>query len=232
MPEESTEIERHAAAETAKTRVYGFIDGFNLYHALEDFRHANSAEDRVRYQKYKWLCLRSLLHRYIQPHTEELAGVAYFTAYPSWDEAKRLRHATYVSALMSRGVHVIFGEFKLKTIICRATCKEAFMKYEEKQTDVNISTALIEFSQSYDKAILVTEDSDQVPAVRLLKKLYPSKSVFSLPPIGRNSKELLRVCDGKFSMTEQALIASQLPNPLTVAKAGNKSALLVKPNSW
>jgi len=143
-----------------------------------------------------------------------------------------LRHATYVSALISRGVHVTFGEFKLKTLTCRATCKQEFQTYEEKQTDVNISTALIDFAGAYDKAILLTEDSDQVPAVKLVKKLYPEKTVFTLPPIGRNSKELTRTCDGRFTMSEQALIDCQLPNPLPILRDGKQTALIVKPSSW
>jgi uncharacterized LabA/DUF88 family protein len=220
-------------AETkVKSRVYGFVDGFNLYHALEDFRHARTDEDRRKYQKYKWLCLSSLLKRYIEPQTDELVGVEYFTTYPTWDTDKKLRHSIYVSALISQGVHVTFGEFKLKTIGCRATCKQEFQVHEEKQTDVNISTALIALADSYDKAILLTEDSDQVPAVRLLKKLHPEKRVLTFPPIGRNSKELVRVCDGRLTMSEDALIACQLPNPIPIIKGGKQSAVLVKPSTW
>jgi uncharacterized LabA/DUF88 family protein len=167
-------------AETkAKSRVYGFVDGFNLYHALQDFRHARTDVEKRKYQKYKWLCLNSLLKRYIEPQTDELVGVEYFTSYPTWDTGKKLRHSVYVSALISQGVHVTFGEFKLKTLGCRATCKQEFQVHEEKQTDVNISTALIALADSYDKAILLTEDSDQVPAVRVLKKLHPEKRVLT-----------------------------------------------------
>jgi len=225
-------LEKIETEPAPRIRVCGIVDGFNLYHALEDFRHAVSEGDRSRYRKYKWLCLRTLLARYVQPLTESLVGVEYFTAYPTWSPDKKLRHATYVSALINRGVHVTFGEFKLKTIKCRATCKQEFQTYEEKQTDVNISTSLIDLAESYDKAILLTEDSDQVPAVRLLKKLHSEKRVFTLPPIGRNSKELTRVCDGRFTMTEQALVDSQLPNPLPIVKDGRQTAFIVKPSSW
>jgi uncharacterized LabA/DUF88 family protein len=220
------------ATEDTRKRVYGFVDGFNLYHAMQEFRHPRVEEDKVRFRKYKWLCLWSLIDRFVDEKTERLVGVEYFTAYPTWNKEKDLRHKTYVSAQISRRVHVTFGEFKRKTQNCRGACKEQFETHEEKQTDVNISTALIGFGDLYDKAILLTEDSDQVPAVRLFKKLYPNKTIFTLPPIGRNSKELVRVCDGKFTMDEQALIDCQLPNPMPIMKDGKQTSSIVKPSTW
>jgi uncharacterized LabA/DUF88 family protein len=213
-------------------RVYAFVDGFNLYHALDDFRHARTELERSKYRHYKWLCLHSLLSRYVNEKTERFAGIEYFTAYPTWNAAKELRHKTYVSALISRSVHVTFGEFKEKTISCRALCKTDFRTFEEKQTDVNISVGMVALAEKYDKAILLTEDSDQVPAVRLLKKLHPEKKIFTLAPIGRGSKELQRVCDGKFSMDEKALSDSQLPSPIEISKEGKRSSFIVKPKEW
>src|ERR1039458_10071174 len=173
----------------AKQRVYSMIDGFNLYHALDKFDHGVDEADQKRYQKYKWICLRTLIQQFVLPQ-EDLVGVHYFTAYPNWNEAKRLRHENYVKAVQSRGVDYTLGEFKPKHVDCRATCRERFDLREEKQTDVNIATKIIELANEYDKLVLVTADSDQVPAVRLLLKLHPQKKVFVLPPIGRNSKEL------------------------------------------
>jgi uncharacterized LabA/DUF88 family protein len=131
-------------------------------------------------------------------------------------------------------VHVTFGEFKQKTVDCRATCKQDFQMHEEKQTDVNIATAMLDFSDLYDKLILLTADSDQVPAVKLLKKLRPDKRVAVLPPIGRGAKELSRVCDETFKMSEEMLSECQLPNPFVIDRQGNKQGqmLLVKPPTW
>lgn len=52
-------------------RVYGFVDGFNLYHALERFEPAVRVADPDRYQKYKWLCLTSLINRFISAKSED-----------------------------------------------------------------------------------------------------------------------------------------------------------------
>jgi uncharacterized LabA/DUF88 family protein len=216
----------------AKPRVYSLIDGFNLYHALEKFPQGVDEADRNRYQKYKWLCLRTLIQRFVRPE-EEFVGVHYFTAYPNWDSAKRLRHQTYVNANRSRGVEYTLGEFKAKSIDCRATCRQEFQMNEEKQTDVNIAVKMLELADSYDKLILVTADSDQVPAVRLLQKLHPAKQVFVLPPIGRNSKELVNAAGKKrLTMTEDDLLQSLLPNPVDIVRNGKVTAQLWKPAVW
>jgi uncharacterized LabA/DUF88 family protein len=166
------------------------------------------------------------------PDGEELVGIHYFTAYPTWDEPKRLRHQTYIKAISSRGVEYTLGEFKPKWVDCRATCKQPFDMKEEKQTDVNIAVKMIEIANEYDTLILVTADSDQVPAVRLIRKLYPEKRIFVLPPIGRNSKELVRASGGnRLIMTEDHLRKALLPNPVNVVKDG-KTTQIWKPATW
>lgn len=85
----------------------------------------------------------------------------------------------------------------------------------------------------YDKAILLTADSDQVPVIKLLKTLYPSKRFANLPPIGRGAKDLGRVCHEQFKMTEAHLAACQLAIPLPVIREGKPTgAYLVKPSQW
>lgn len=225
-----TKVQEAQAVEMV--RVMTFIDGFNLYHALNKFDFGLDAADQARFQKYKWLCLKSLVGRFVKPKSEMLVGVEYFTTYPTWDEAKRLRHAAYVSAQICMGVHVTFGEFKKKNVDCRATCKQSFSMNEEKQTDINIATAMLELAGNYDKLILMTADSDQVPALKLIKKLHPQKQLAILPPIGRVAKELTQVCDEHFTMTEQHLIDCQLPNPIPIIRNGMQKSTLHKPASW
>ncbi len=215
-----------------KIRVVAFIDGFNLYHALDEYSRGATPEEKVRYQKYKWLCLTSLVKIFIRPTSEELVGVEYFTTYPSWNDGKLARHRTFVSAQIKMGVHVTFGEFKKKTVRCRADCMAEYTAYEEKQTDINIATSMLDFVSRYDKLILVTADSDQVPALKLLKKLHPTKRLASLPPIGREAKELAQVCGESFKMTEQHLSTCQLPNPFPLIRDGNQYGVLEKPLGW
>jgi uncharacterized LabA/DUF88 family protein len=217
---------------SSEIRVLALIDGFNLYHALDKLDRAATPQEQTKYRKYKWLCLTSLIKRFVAPHGEVLVGVEYFTTYPEWNPDKKLRHGTYVSAQIKMGVHVTFGEFKQKTVTCRASCKENFITHEEKQTDINIAVAMFDLSARYDKLILLTADSDQVPAIKLARKLYPTKIFASLPPIGRKSKELRQCCHQSFKMTEEHLRDCQLPNPLPVTHEGKQYGVLVKPPSW
>ncbi len=222
-------------AEKPRTRVYGFVDGFNLYHALQKFEPTDPVRDPDRYQKYKWLCLTSLFKRFIGAHTEELVGVEYFTAFPNWpnSNAKKLRHQQYVAAQRQMGVNITLGEFRSKPVDCQATCRRPFLVNVEKQTDTNIALSLISFADRFDKAILLTGDSDQVPAIKLLKRLYPEKKVAVLVPIGRGAKELQQVCDENFKMTENHLAASQLPNPLFIMRDGKPTGgVIVKPPKY
>lgn len=215
-----------------KIRVFGFVDGFNLYHALDEYSRGATPEEKVKYKKYKWLCLTSLIKIFVRPVSEEFVGLEYFTTYPTWNSTKRARHRTYVTAQIKMGVHVTLGEFKEKTMRCRADCQAEFKAYEEKQTDINIATAMLDFVDRYDKLILVTADSDQVPALKLLKKLHPTKKLASLPPIGREAKELAQVCDESFKMTEAHLAACQLPNQIPLLNGGHQYGVLEKPQGW
>lgn len=208
-----------------------FIDGF--YHALDKYDRGKDDLDKARYRKYKWLCLTSLIQRFISPETETLVGVKYFTTYPTWNAAKRFRHTIFVRAQVQMGAHVTFGEFKEKKLSCRADCRKDFSMNEEKQTDINIAIAMIDCAPQYDKLILLTADSDQVPALKLLDRLYPEKIRASLPPIGRKSKEIVNVCNGgKFQMTEQHLIECQLADPFPLFRDGKQYAQLNKPQEW
>jgi uncharacterized LabA/DUF88 family protein len=131
------------------------------------------------------------------------------------------------------GVIPIFGEFKDKTVQCKARCREEYTAREEKQTDINIAVTMLDMAAQYDKLILLTADSDQVPALKLIKKLHPNKTLAILPPIGRGSKELKSVSDQSFRMTEENLQACLLPPLVPVIKDGKKTAMFfVKPSSW
>ena len=217
----------------SKIRVIALIDGFNLYHSLERFDGGRDEADRARYQKYKWLCLTALVKRFVAPMTEELVSVEYFTTLPTWDEAKKFRHQTYISAQKLMGVNVTLGEFKRKTVPCRAACKQEFAINVEKQTDVNIALAMNGLSERYDKLLLLTADSDQVPTINLLKKMHPSKRVAVIVPVGRKAKELKKACGGNaFKITEEHLSQCQLPNPIPIMRDGRQVAVLVKPVVW
>jgi len=62
-----------------------FVDGFNLYHALD-------AE--LKYHKYKWLDFNKLVSFYLGKD-DTPAGIFYFSALTKWGVDKRKRHGPY-----------------------------------------------------------------------------------------------------------------------------------------
>ncbi|MFC1522740.1 NYN domain-containing protein [Elusimicrobiota bacterium] len=114
-------------------RIAYFVDGFNLYHALDG---------KDIYRKYKWLNLKKLAHCFASQH-DQIVKVFYFTAYATWAPEKVKRHQIYVKALQSVGAEVILGKFKYKERLCR-NCKTRYPTFEEKETDVHIATKLFQ----------------------------------------------------------------------------------------
>ncbi len=166
-----------------------YIDGFNLYHALK----------RLNDQKVKWLDLRALAQRLMSPKTEKLVDVYYFSAYASWLRAQEVRHKEYVKALEATGVIPILGHFKEKDRKCHK-CKTTWKAHEEKETDVSIGISLLNdaYKDQFQRAYLVTRDSDLVPAVRMVRQEFPAKEIIAVaPPTMGHSNDLLRVCNSK-----------------------------------
>lgn len=234
MTDEQQMSSKNVADKPQKQKVLALVDGFNMYHALLYFKGGKDDTERAKLQKYKWLCWRTLISRFLDNTKEELVKVIVFTSYPYWNEGKQQRQQIYLTALKYTGVEYVLGEFKENWIECEARCKEIFSKPAEKQTDVNIAVSIMERANEYDILVLVTADSDQVPAIRLLKSKHPEKVVYILPPCGRNSKELVRAAGKKSRkiMEEHDLANSQLPNPVIGTNADGKEIQIWKPTTW
>lgn len=228
--------EAQEVAQIERKRVVAFVDGFNVYHSLDLVERGATEAQRTQYRKYKWLNLRKLLENFIDPSHEDLHRVIYFTAYPEWNPDKKLRHQTYVSALRTAKVEVVFGEFKSSMVQCKVPkpsgCNEFYEAREEKQTDVNIAVSILEFAEEYDKMLLLTADSDQVPALRLLKAKHRDKHICVIHPIGRRSKELENHSDSTGRITEEMLKSSQFDDPIQIVRPSGFTAMIPKPNTW
>jgi len=174
-------------------RVSCFVDGFNLYHSIDDLGRPH----------LKWLNLWRIAERFVSPKSEKLTAVYYFSAFADWMPKQRARHEAYVRALEAIGVRVEMSQFKKKDREC-PRCGHKWLSHEEKETDVNIGVTMLyeTLRNSFDKALLITRDSDLNPAVRILKKGFPNKKVFLVaPPHRGHSTELLKVVDGKYKIT-------------------------------
>jgi len=202
------------------SRVVAFIDGFNLYHAL-DLRvryripGTETVEIRSPYHQYKWLDLQKLCGCFLTKN-EELRNVYHFTALMTWASEKMKRHVLYIRALESTGVRTVYGAFKEKDVFC-TRCKSIFIKHEEKRTDVNIAIHLLGFAQAdlYDRALLVTGDSDLIPAVEWVRKQYPDKRISVIVPIARPvTKHLRQVANDHAKIKENHLRSCLLPSAI------------------
>lgn len=169
-------------------RVSCFIDGFNLYHAI----------DAMKANYLKWLNLNSLMEVFIEKGRHEIVSIQYFSAYANWVPSRVARHREYIAALKSVGVDPVMGTFKPKQKYCR-DCKKKWTAHEEKQTDVNIAVEMVRgaFHDVFDEAFLVSGDSDLVPPIKLMRELFPSKRIKVIcPPDRYFGKELFRASTG------------------------------------
>ncbi|MGH9837859.1 MAG: NYN domain-containing protein [Blastocatellia bacterium] len=164
------------------SRIAFLVDGFNLYHALD---HSTSTPNPKRYNKYKWLNLSKLARAYITSQ-DTITGVYYFTTLATWDPAKVAKHKLFIRANEAEGVQVVYGEFKRKQKRCNL-CHKLFWTVEEKQTDVNMALKLFQLAVQdvYDKAIIISGDTDLLPAVKAVQATFPTKSIGVVLPIGR-----------------------------------------------
>lgn len=204
---------------SSMAKVMFFIDGFNVYHSLKD---------DLKYHKYLWLDFSALAQRFTR-RQDTISGVYYFSSYATWKPHSMKRHTMLIDALKSRGVGVVMGKFKEKDRYCKK-CGATFKAREEKQTDVNIAVYLFKeaLANSYDTAIIMTNDTDLVPAIEGLKSVYPWKKVGVLFPIDRWAKELTDVCDFWRKVEKKDLSKSQFPNQVLIPI----NVILTRPKSW
>ena len=192
-------------------RVAAFVDGFNLYHAI----------DRLGRHHLKWVNVRALCKQFApDPHCE-LGDVHFFTAGATWLRDSCRRHLQYLIALRSVGVTPVLGKFKLRKRSC-FECGHSWSFHEEKETDVNIALHLVRgaFTNGYDRALLISGDSDLVPAVRMVLEDFPTKQIVVIAPIGqRYSMDLYNAAGGRTNCRkmkqvhlEQSLLPREVRN--------------------
>ena len=191
-----------------KLRKIFFVDGFNLYHAIE-----RAALGDPEFINAKWLDLEKLCSFFVDTNIEELSGIKYFTTL-SWKPTSLPKQQMYISALLAKShcVEIVYGKFKKKTRNC-PECKNSYIGHEEKLTDVNIAIYLLEsaLKNTFDEAVIVSADSDLLPAILAIKRNFPGKKVSVLPPFCHTANDLKNNADAKYKMTRKHLLSSQLP---------------------
>jgi len=199
------------------TRLIAYIDGFNLYHAVHELKKP----------QLKWLDLWSLSQSFVRDG-ETVAAVNYFSAFATWLPDANLRHREYVKALQHQGVSCIMGHFKNKPMKCKP-CGAVWTSHEEKETDVHIAARLVAdaYEDKFDRALLITADSDLAPAPNIIGAAFPTKQLFVVAPPGRFNHA--RSLNTKMVITPGKLAKFLLPE--TAAGVDGK-ALFQRPKSY
>ena len=174
---------------------------------------------RLAGQDYlKWVDLRKLASFFLDPRLHDLSAIYYFSAYATWRPAAFRRYKAYVQALKAAGVTPVMSEFYEKTA-WYARCHASWKAHEEKQSDVKIALWMLDhaYQDKYDRALLISRDSDLSPAVRMIGERFPEKKIYVIaPPNRRHSKELAKTVPRKHLKSvkrihiERALFAAQI----------------------
>lgn len=205
-------------------RTYVYVDGFNLYFgALKGTPH-------------RWLDLRRLFALLLPGH--RIDRIKYFTAHvkprPN-DPDQPLRQQLYLRALATLpDLDIILGHYLTHAVMMPLAAPVPgqsryvrVLKSEEKGSDVNMATHLVHDAHCglFDAAVLVTNDSDLLEAVKIVRGL--GRQVGVLNPHEHPSRVLQHAATFMKKIRSGPLGASQFPNPLTDAHG-----TFHKPTGW
>ena len=121
------------------------------------------------------------MESFLRPN-QELIAVKYFSARPT-DVGKRKRQDAFFQANKENPkFKLILGKYLKKEIEC-FKCHNIIHTFEEKESDVRIATQIVAdaFQHNCDLAIIVSADSDMIPAVELAKEAKVNVFVY-FPP--------------------------------------------------
>ncbi len=181
-------------------RVNAYIDGYNLYHA----------EVALDDNRLKWLNLRALCQHFCD-EGDKLDKVYYFTAYAEHIKGGGdKRHKIYIDDFLKDfGIEAIFGHFNTFE-----------GETKEKQTDINIVLQLFEDAiyDKYDRAILLSADTDFIPAIEKVHNLG-KEVLLLLPPRHNYSPKFDKVIKHYNHINKNDLESHLLP---AISKNGKK----------
>jgi len=206
-------------------RAYVYIDGFNLYYGC------------IKGSDCKWLNMSKLCALYLPNY--DVRQIRYYTAYvtPRDDDSDQIeRQRVYIRALKTiPNLSVHFGRFFSKEkdmYLARSKPgKPEFatvVRTEEKGSDVNLATHLLYDGVRglYDVAVVISNDSDLLEPVRILRRDY-KLTVGLLNPQEIPSRHLRKNTDFVKQIRKGPLRACQFPPTLSDSKG-----TITKPSSW
>ncbi|UPG90025.1 NYN domain-containing protein [Luteibacter aegosomaticola] len=167
-------------------RTVGYVDGHNLYFSC------------LKGTGYKWLDLEALVTRILLSEApgSQLVGIKYFTSpikggFSSRGQASTDAQSEYLRALrtnpkifITEGRFSIDGAYALRhQVPPDRDDKVRVWRIEEKETDVSIALAMYHDARCglIDQAVLISNDSDMVPALKRMREETAVKIGVVLP---------------------------------------------------
>lgn len=172
----------------------------------------------------------------VRPH-DDIQHIYYFTAKvngPSGSDQE-----TYLNALGTLPkISIIEGKFKNKNVVCRVSAcalkRQIFQQPEEKRTDVNIALQMLDdaYQGTADRMLLVSGDSDLVPAVNFVRHRAPNCEIVVYIPSSHPKRgaavELRTAAHKHRSLPLAELAKAQFPRIVT----GPSGATYERPTNW
>lgn len=208
-----------------------YVDAFNLYFGA------------LKGTRYKWLNIEKLCQHYFP--ADEITSIQYCTARLNRrlrpDNSRQVtRQEFYLRALGTiPTLEVIQGHYQTNIVQAHLADPPRFgarvvdiIKSEEKGSDVNIATRLLldAFDNTFEKAVVITNDSDQRMPIETVIKRF-GKPVIVLIPLGaddrRPSGVLSNVATSSPVISTDSLLASQFPIELV-----DRMGRFHKPKEW
>jgi len=200
-----------------------YVDGFNLYYGA------------VKNSPFKWLDLGALCRRMLPGDT--IQSIEYFTAIVSarpYDPGMPMRQQMYIRALRTiPNLTISFGHFLTHSarMVLTGTMppKKVWVdKTEEKGSDVNIAAHLLHdaFRGRFEVAVLVTNDSDLLEPVRIVRQEL-NLPVGILNPHQHHSAALKTQATFMKRIRQSDVAACQFPAVMKDAKG-----TFHKPTAW
>ena len=198
----------------ATMRTFVYVDGFNLYYVRSGERHGSGSTCRP--------CSR----RSSSPVTTSRRS----STSPrgcrarASDPSKPQRQDVYLRALgrYRPEVEVYFGHFlthRVRAALAQPVGNQRtaeVIRTEEKGSDVNLAVHLLNdgWLDTYDCAVVVSNDSDIAEAMRLVKEHHGKLIGLVTPGARRPSQQLMAHADFARHVRPNALRQSQLPDPI------------------
>lgn len=216
-----------AATKPLKQRTIIYIDGFNLYYGA------------LKGTSCKWLNLERYF-QLLRPN-DDVRAIRYFTAMVNGPT--RANQEAYLKPLATLPlVRVVLGKFKQKRVKCNEpTCLHSgnrlFDTTEEKRTDVNIAVSMLDdvYQNLCDQLILVSGDSDLVPALATIRLRFSTKRLFVYVPhipsptsTRGYAVELRSAAHTNRDLPNNLLKLAQFPSNVPDGLGGS----IVKPTTW